>query len=194
MTVGEPGLWSVDVHIWHDGQCSGGATIPPYPSGDVLGSDHGRYWFYVVPEHATRLNTFSPSPGFLSFDNEVTPITITGSIPSDLTNVMIDYTISMPGYILEHGQVSPSGSTYQIIFDPVSLQADFPNIDLIGRDAHRAGLSDTFSIDLMLRGQNASETIYMANTVTLQGEQVFVGDWLYDRSEKIFLPTTLNGH
>ena len=41
--VTEPGLWSVDVHVWHDGQCSGGSTIPPYPSGDVLGSDGGRY-------------------------------------------------------------------------------------------------------------------------------------------------------
>ena len=41
--VDEPGLWSVDVNVWHDGQCSGGATIPPYPSGDVLGSDDGTY-------------------------------------------------------------------------------------------------------------------------------------------------------
>ncbi|MEE9618409.1 MAG: carboxypeptidase-like regulatory domain-containing protein, partial [Anaerolineae bacterium] len=114
IVVDEPGLWSVDVRSWHDGQCSGGVTIPPYPSGDVLGSEDGRYWFYVVPGNASRLQVSSPSPGFLSFEGEVTPITITGSVPAGLSGVTVDYTISMPGYILKHGQVTPSGDTYQI--------------------------------------------------------------------------------
>ena len=62
-TINEAGLWSVDVRVWHDGQCSGGATIPPYPSGDVPGSQNGRYWFYVVPGSAPRLIVTSPVAG-----------------------------------------------------------------------------------------------------------------------------------
>jgi hypothetical protein len=108
----------------------------------------------------------------------VIPITITGTVPAGLNGVTVDYIISMPGYILEHDQVTPSGNTYQIVFDPATLHESFPNLDLIGRDEWRAGLADTFSIGLLLRGQSGSNTIYQANTITIQGEQVFIGDAL----------------
>ena len=191
--VNEPGLWSVDVRVWHDGQCSGGATIPPYPSGDVLGSEDGRYWFYVVPGDAPCLDVSSPSPGFLSFDNEVTPITIAGEVPAGLSGATVDYTINMPGYILDHGQVTPSGGAYQITFDPVTLHNDFPNLDLVGRDDFRQGLSDTFAIGLLLRGQSGGDTVYRANTITVQGEQVFVREALPDLSNRVYLPLILKG-
>ncbi len=175
-TVDEPGLWSVDVRVWHDGTCSGGQTVPPYPSGDVLGSEDGRYWFYVVARGASRLPIYAPSPGFLSFDDEVTPITIAGPVPAGLSDVTVDYTISMPGYILEHGQVTPSDGEYRITFDPAALHEEFPNLDLTGRDDWRAGLADTFAIGLLLRGRDAGgNLIYRANTITIQGEEVFVG-------------------
>ena len=175
-TVDEPGLWSVDVHVWHDGQCSGGSTIPPYPSGDVLGSENGRYWVYVVPENSTRLDVVSPTPGYLQIEGEtVDPIPISGTVPSDLNGVTIDYTIMMPGYILKQGQVTPSNGTYQIMFDPETLQQEFPNLDLIGRDNWDTGLADTFIIGLLLRGQAGGKQVYQTNTITIQGEQVFVG-------------------
>jgi hypothetical protein len=194
ITVNEPGIWSVDVSIWHDGQCSGGATIAPYPSGDVLGSENSRYWFYVVNEDESRLNVSSPSPGFLPFFTEVSPVTISGTVPTNFENALVDYTISMPGYILEHGQVSPNGGTYQILFDPAALHDDFPNLDLTGRDGHRAGLADTFSIALLLKGQSDGKTVFSANTVTLQGQQVFVGEQPVDLPHKIFLPIIQSGN
>jgi hypothetical protein len=173
--VNEPGLWLVDVRVWHEGHCSGGATIPPYPSGDVLGSQAGHYWFYVAPVSSPSLDVASPVPGFLSFADEVTPIAITGSIPTGLTGVTVDYTITMPGYIIAHGQVAPSGGVYQFTFDPVALHQDFPNLDLNGRDEWRPGLADTITIGLLLHGQTANGSIvYRANTIILQGEQVFV--------------------
>ena len=190
-TVDEPGLWSVDVRVWHDGQCSGGSTIPPYPLGDVLGSEDGQYWFYVVPAGSPRLDVSSPTPGFLSFENGVTPITTTASVPAGLTGVTVDYTISMPGYILEHGQVTPTGDTVEIVFDPAALHQDFPNLDLVGRDDWTPGLSDTFAIGLLLRGQSGSETVYRANTVTIQGQQVFVGDAPPGLPNSVYLPLML---
>ena len=180
--VNEPGLWSVDVRVWHEGQCSGGATSPPYPSGDVLGSESGpwsggRYWFYVVPAGNSRLDVSSPSPGFMTFDGVVTPIVISGTLPAGLSNATLDYTIRMPGYILAHGQVTLDDANiqYLITFDPAALHQDFPNLDLIGRDEHRAGLADTFAIGLLLRGQRDGGTVYRANTITIQGEQAFIG-------------------
>jgi len=191
--VGEPGLWMVDVHVWHDGLCSGGQTIPPYPSGDVLGSEDGRYWFYVVQRDAPRLDVSTPAPGFLSFPSGVTPITISGTVPITLTGAVVDYTITMPGFILEHGQVSAANGTYTVVFDPVALARDFPNLDLIGRDARNLpGLADTFAIGLLLRGRDAGGNLaYRANSIVLQGEQVFVGHVAEPSLFKIFMPVIL---
>jgi hypothetical protein len=187
-TVNEPGLWSVDVRVWHEGQCSGGTTVPPYPSGDVLGSENGRYWFYVVPGDVPSLMVSSPLPGFMTFGNQVTPITITGSVPAGLSGVTVDYTINMPGYILKHGQVTPSGSTFQVVFDPATLQQDFPNLDLVGRDDWAPGLSDTIAVGLLLRGQSGGQTIYRANTVTFQGPQAYVENRVLNT---VYLPLVL---
>jgi hypothetical protein len=191
LAVDEPGLWSVDVRVWHDSACSGGTTSEPYPSGDVLGSDEGRYWFYVVSPLAPRLDVSSPPTGFLSFDGIVTPISITGSLPAGLSGTTVDYTISMPGYILQHGQATIDGGTYEIVFDPQALYEDFPNLDLQGRDGMGgAGLSDTFAIGLLLRGESGGNTVYRANTITIQGEQVFIGDAVFDALE-VYLPLVL---
>jgi hypothetical protein len=196
LLVNEPGIWSVDVRVWHDGQCSGGATIPPYPAGDVLGSEDGRYWFYVVPVGSPRLDISSPVSGFLSFDGEVFPILITGTVPAGLDASTVDYTISMPGYILQHGKATLSGETYQITFDPETLHRDYPNLDLTGRDSHETGLADTFAVGLLLQGQSANNTVYLANTVTIQGEQVFIGDSPIETSSQrpIYLPVILRSH
>jgi len=191
-SVNEPGLWTVDVHVWHDGLLSGGATSPPFPSGGVLGSEDGRYWFYVVSHTSPRLDVSSPVMGFLSFEDTVTPITITGAVTESLSTFTVDYTISMPGYILEHGRVT---DTYEITFDPAALHDDFQNLDLTGRDEWRPGLSDTFAIGLLLQGESENGTIYQANTITIQGEEVFIGNVppgpLPDRGNDVYLPLVL---
>jgi hypothetical protein len=148
----------------------------------------------VVPDDSPRLNVSSPVSGFLSFDNEVTPIVITGTVPAGLISATVDYVISMPGYILQYGQAALDGDTYQITFDPVALSADFPNLDLVGRDSYQAGLSDTFAIGMLLRGQSGSNMVYRANTIIIQGDQVFVGNAPFDLPEKpnkIYLPLVL---
>ena len=199
--VDQPGVWSVDVHIWHDGAIGNGdqvncATIPslPCPSGNVLGSADGRYWFYVVPPGAPRLNVSSPEPGFLSFGDSVTPIVITGTVPLGLFDPVISYTISMPGYILQYGSVEPTGGTYQITFDPTALNANFPNLDLTSREnLARPGLADNFAIGLMLRADGGEQMIYQANTITILGEQVFVDSPPPAPMHSVYLPLVLRG-
>jgi len=196
-TVLEAGLWAVDVRIWHDGQIGTGdevdcATQPyPCPSGDVLGSENGRYYFYVVPAGSPNLAVTSPIPGFLTFTDTVTPIIISGPIPSNLSGATVDYTISMPGYILESGQASISGNSFSLVFDPAALNADFPNLDLTGRDDVKPGLADTFSIGLLLRGQQGGQPVVQAATVTIQGEQVSVSAYELLEWNGIYLPVVV---
>ena len=183
--MNESGLWTVDVQLWHDGQIGDGSSVEcepadpfdpsePCPSGDVLGSANGRYVFYVSPSGAPGLAITSPAPGFLTFPGDVEAITISGAVPPGLSNVSIDYTITMPGYILERGQATVNDGTFSFNYDPVELKKDFPNLDLIDRDDGDAGLADTIAIGILLQGDHGAETVYRANTVTLQGEQLFV--------------------
>ena len=175
VVVDEAGAWSVDVRVWHDGLCSGGATISPYPEGDVLGSDDGRYWVYVVEPDHPRLEINAPAPGYFDIGDTIRPVKIIGRVPADFDTAVVEYTISLPGYILEHGEVEPIGRRFEIAYDPVTLRKDFPNIDLMGRDDRRPGLSDTIIIGLLLRGETGGGVDYRANTITLQGQQVYVG-------------------
>jgi hypothetical protein len=130
--------------------------------------------------------------GFLSFEDTVTPITITGTVTESLSTFTVDYTISMPGYILKHGRMT---DTYEITFDPAALHDDFKNLDLTGRDEWRPGLSDTFAIGLLLLGESEDGMIYQANTITIQGEEVFIGSAptgpLPDREYDVYLPLIL---
>jgi hypothetical protein len=195
LVVTEPGLWSVDVNVWHDGQCSGGSTVPPYPSGDVLGSEHGpwsggRYWFYVVPAGSPRLSVSTPAPGLLPIRGQLDPISIQGWWPEALSGAQVDYTILMSGFILDQGQATVQGNNFEFTFDPVALHQDFPNLDLMSRDGHWGpGLSDTFVIGILLQGQEGGEDVYRAATITIQGEQVYVGEG----GTKIYLPLVVKG-
>ncbi len=92
-----------------------------------------------------------------------------------MTEAIVDYTITMPGFTLQHGQVPATGGTFNIVFDPVALNKDFPNLDLSGRDDRSSGLSDTISIGMFLTGRRGSETSYSAENITLQGNDVVVG-------------------
>jgi hypothetical protein len=192
-TVGEPGLWTVNVRVWHDGQCSGGSLTPSYPEGDVLGSDDGQYAFYVVPRGAARLAVSKPMPGFLSIGYEVEPITIRGTLPAGLSSTAIDYTLTMPGFVLERGQATVVGNTYEVVYDPVALHETFPNLDLLGRDGHEppVGLADTIAINFLLEAQGSDGTVHRANAVTLQGEQVFVDSGDMGGAQRIYLPVVL---
>lgn len=187
-TVNEPGLWSLDVQVLHNGLCSGGQTVAPYPSGDMLGSANGRVWFYVVPAQSEPLPILSPASGFLTFRDQVTPIPIQVSLPAGWSAANLDWTIRMPGFILAHGQAAVSGGLYTLTFDPAALQQDFPNLDLTGRDDWIPGLSDTFTITLLLRGQLNGQPATRAATLTLQGQQVYAQG--AGNLSKVYLPVT----
>jgi hypothetical protein len=194
LIVTEPGLWSVDVTVWHDGHCSGGATVPPYPSGDVLGSDGGRYWFYVVPVASPRLSISTPSAGFLPTGNELAPIAVSGSWLGALTGAEVHYTLSMAGFILDQGLAAVQGNTFQFTFDPVALHQDFPNLDITNRDGGWGpGLADTFMIGLLLQGQDVGEDVYAATTITMQGDRVYVHEGETAPTRSIYLPLVLRG-
>jgi len=172
ITASEAGLWTADVRVWHNGICSGGATVAPYPSGDVLGSTEGQFTFYVVPEATPKIEVTSPDPGYIHVGHHtIAPVRIEGRAGNATA---VDYVISIPGLILEQGQaIVDAGGSFAVVYDPQALHRRFPNVDLVGRDRHDTGLADTVSIALV--AVDASGTTIAAEAVTLQGERLFIG-------------------
>jgi hypothetical protein len=148
----------------------GNGVIPTsHNTGTVLGTS-GQYEFYVVPTDSPRLEITDPPSGFLTWDTgRIEPIAIRGSAPSGTTEVY--YTIHDKGVVMGQGSLKPgSDGVFELVYDAKALNERFPFLSLTAHEGMWEGLADEVSINFLATGdQNA------ANTVTLMGEEVFVG-------------------
>ena len=175
--VDEPGVWSVEVQVLHDGETSAGSVEAPYPTGGVLGSANGRFQVYVVPKDGARVDFGLPDVGLyaLGFDGHLpAPLRFFPRIPEGWSDVHGVYTISMPGFILEEGTLEPGEEVLEVVYDPARLQEDFSNIDLRERGEGEPGLSDEVFISVLLSGTDASgQRVHAAKVITLVGEDIY---------------------
>ncbi len=176
-TVNEPGVWKAKTKILFDGLLSGGQggqVTAPFPTGDILGSRDGEFWFYVVDSTAPPLavtastSTLYTAPSGVHYVRPADgPIVFAATLPAGLTNVEMHYTTIMPGFILEEGRTTQL--TY--IYDAQKLARDFPNLDLYDSDGF-AG-ADTITISLLVSGTDASGARkHFARQIVIQGEEL----------------------
>lgn len=162
--VDEPGVYTVDVSITHDGQTSAGPVEAPFPTGDVLGSDAGRFEFYVVSPASQVASVNLASQSIVQPGNEIVTMPLSAA---GLSNTEMHYTTVMPGFILDQGSSSSLNHSY----DASALAQDFPNIDLVDAD-QRYGV-DTITLSYLISGTNEQgDTEYRARQVLLQGEEL----------------------
>jgi len=182
--AGEPGRWTVDVAVLHDQDLAYAKAPTSHNTGTVLGTS-GRFEFYVVEPGSPRLFVYSPQPGFITWpNNQVEPNYIRGVAPAGTTAV--HYTIHDKGVVMGQGSVSPDASgLFTVVYDAKTLHADFSMLSLTAHEGIWEGLADEVAINLLAIGG-----VPRANTVTLIGEEVFIGG---GRAPQIFLPFTRKG-
>ncbi|HVT45443.1 MAG TPA: hypothetical protein VMT00_13760, partial [Thermoanaerobaculia bacterium] len=136
--VGEPGVWRAKVMILFDGRTSAGQVTEPFPTGDVLGSREGEFWFYVVDSRSKQLEIESmAAPKAMTLQEQTIgralrarrggfgeaalpvfvrpadgPIAFTVTPPPGLTNIEMHVTTTMPGFILEEKRQTSLTYTY----------------------------------------------------------------------------------
>lgn len=163
--VSEPGVYTVDLSIQHDGMTSTGPVQPPYPIGDVLGSNAGRYSFYVVDKEAEMIETDVDAESLVK--PGLGPLELELSSADELSNTQLHYTATMPGFILEQGFSTSLAYSY----DAPSLSLDFPNLDTFDYDV-RTGV-DTVTLNFLISGVDGNGvTRYRARQLLLQGEEL----------------------
>jgi hypothetical protein len=163
-TAGESGVWKAKVEILFDGRTSAGQVSEPFPTGDVLGSREGEFYFYVVDSSAPQID-LAAMPQFVRPADG--PITFQVQPPAGLSNVQLTYTTTMPGFILEES----TQTSLRVVYDAAKLAKDFPNLDL--HDADGLAGVDTITISMLLSGANATgKRRHFARQVVIQGEEV----------------------
>jgi hypothetical protein len=178
--VEEPGVWTVQVHVVHDTAIPSGGAPTTNNTGGVLGASDGRYAFYAADGDALAPALLAPQPGFLPFPTDpytgetitVTQVSVTGIVPPVLEHAVVSYTIRMPGFILEQGTVEPLGNVFSIAYDPLTLHEDFPNLDLVAKDAAMPGLADPVLISYLVSGWQGQEETHYAGAMFINGEEV----------------------
>ncbi|OGO43522.1 MAG: hypothetical protein A2Z04_07755 [Chloroflexi bacterium RBG_16_57_9] len=113
-------------------------------------------------------------------DWDVPVITTVIPVPQGWTDAVLRYTVVMPGWVLQKGELTPSQGRFRINYDPVTLQKTFLNVDLNWPQSWAPGLSDVVWISFVLAGKEGGNPVYQANVVTLQGEQVLVEEYRQD--------------
>jgi hypothetical protein len=178
----EMGRWTVEVAVKHDRPYVGNGVTPlTHNTGTVLGTN-GQYEFYVVQPSSSRLFVYSPRPGFIKWPTgHVEPNVIRGIAPAGTTAVR--YTIHDKGVVIQQGSVAPNASgAFTVTYDAEALHSVFPFISLTAHEGKWEGLSDEVEINLLSIGGEVR-----ANTVTLIGEEVFIGGEL----QPVYLPLIL---
>ena len=66
--------------------------------------------------------------------------------------------------------ISDANGFFIFSYDPIALHEDFSMLSLTAHEGRRVGLADEVSINLLAVGSQPS-----ANTITLIGEEIFVG-------------------
>lgn len=173
-TADEPGVWKARVRILFDGVTSGGQVTAPYPTGGVLGSHDGEFFFYVVRGDAAPLTvrassgTLTTSPTGAQYVRPAEePIVFTVTPPPGLRDIELSTTTTMPGFILEEKR--STSLTYS--YDAARLAADFPNLDQ--RDGDGVTGVDAITISMLLSGTDAAGTPqHLARQTVIQGEEL----------------------
>ena len=143
----EVGLWTVDISLRHDGLTSAGPVEPPVPTGGILRTGDDRFVVYVAPAEAELL-ALTPAettiPPALRYN-------ISFAVPPGWLDVRVDYSLTMPGVLIDQGQLAVTGNTFSYAYTPADISARFPNFEVDGR-VTGPWVSDPLTLTILLSG------------------------------------------
>lgn len=143
----EVGRWTIDIAVRHEGLTSAGPVEPPLPTGGILRTGDDRFVVYVAPREGELLSverTEATIPPTLRYNLNFT-------VPAGWQDVRVDYTVTMPGVLVDEGQLPVTGSTFSYAYTPNDINARFPNFEVDGR-VTGAWVSDPLTLTILLSG------------------------------------------
>lgn len=143
--VDEPGLWTVEVRVEHQGWTSAGPVEPPYPTGGILGGDGARFYFYVLANEGDQLE-WNPR----LTDTLIAPAVsynFSFTLPAGWRNYSAHYTIATPAQIIETGEIRMNGRSFTYLYNPTVLAERFPFLENVTRSPTQLGAERAYVTD-----------------------------------------------
>ncbi len=167
--IDEPGLWTVDVTVMHDGMTSAGKVEEPYPTGGVLSPDGTSYTFIAVDEHSRRLHVSSDLEGLPAAEwhcNTITAATFEALVPDDAVIERAHVSVSMPGTVLVEVDLPVVDGRVRWDLDANELNRLVENFDV------KRGLADMVIVTFNAEGTIEGEFADWIGQITAYGTKV----------------------
>lgn len=171
--VTAPGIYTVNVKVFHDGKTSAGQVEEPFPSGNMLGSDAGSFDFYVVERDSPLISLDIDRTSIIEPPGRSFPINAT--IPSDISNAHVRFSVGMIDLLLEEGTLPIAENRFSYTFDPIRLHKNFPNLEIsTGRNSEDGNeFVDTVTMGFLITGNDIEgESVSFGRNVLLQGNRL----------------------
>ncbi len=180
--VDQPGLWTVDLMLTHDGMTSSGPVEPPYPTGGPLTPDGATFTFVVTDETAQELAITTDLSQVTSadwFTRDVKTADFVAELPADWKAKSAHVTVTMPSIVLVDETVTLSDNLISWRMVPAALNELANNFDYgdpsdlqVGSfpyGARETGLGDTVIVTFFSTSEDGRQA---AGTIVTHGARV----------------------
>jgi hypothetical protein len=160
-TVDQAGVWSVQIRAQHEGMTSAGKIEPPPPTGNIPGTNGGRFWVYVLPENTESLNWNGDTQTTISIP-PISPYNLRFPLGEGWTNAQVYHTITIPGYVIEDGPLRLTGATFTYQYNLKNLSKNFPMLESDGQNQGPTA-ADVITLTFVVTGTDGDGRLRMSS-------------------------------
>ena len=165
----QPGLWTVELTVTHDGMTSAGPVQEPYPNGGPLTPD-GRTFAFVVTDNGTKAldlvtDLIRRSP-LLWYSGGIQNARFEATMPQGWTGETAHVSVAMPGIVLVDKDIPIEDGIISWLLKGEEMNRLANNFD------YDAGLADTITVTYYAEEKSGRQA---AGTIVAHGARVPLG-------------------
>lgn len=164
-TLDQPGVWTVDLSVTHDGITSAGTVQAPFPTGGVLSPDGHTYTFTVLDtnDQTLELTTTLADISYDEWFERVESAEYTAALPDGFSVDEANVTVNMPGNVLVSAPARVRGGELTWTMIPEELGRIADNFD------NEWYIADTITVTFSASGTMNGQPSFAAGTTVTHG-------------------------
>ena len=167
----QPGLWTVDIGLTHEGQTSVGPVEPPFPTGGPLTPDGATFTFVVAGEQTqvldieTDLTLLTPPQWYAGYPGVPTAF-FEARLPAGWSGATARVVVTMPGIVLVDEDIPVTNGAIRWDLDAPSLNRLASNFD------YESGMADTITVTFFAESTTGLGIVQATGSIVTHGARV----------------------
>ncbi len=167
----QPGLWTVDIGLTHEGQTSVGPVEPPFPTGGPLTPDGATFTFVVAGEQTqvldieTDLTLLTPPQWYAGYPGVPTAF-FEARLPAGWSGATARVVVTMPGIVLVDEDIPVTNGAIRWDLDAPLLNRLASNFD------YESGMADTITVTVFAESTTGSGIVQATGSIVTHGARV----------------------